>query len=766
VEFCEQRCIEMADILVSPSRYLIDWFVAQGFKLPKNSFVIKNLPPARWQEIGSKNSLPALSEIVFLGKQIELKGVTLFCDAIDSLKLGDEYRVTFLGRPAKVDFQNSLGYIGQRAASWNAKIQFLLEVNTDEILEYCTNSKRLIVIPSYMENSPYVVMECLQAACRFIASDVGGIPELIKHEDWNYTLFQPNTNSLAACILQYLKTPFSPPRPSYAKEYIEESWVTLHKSILSAERVLPEHVARRKVSVCIAHHNRPHLVLRAIESILFQQDVELEIVVVDDGSSEINMEALSFVREKVKFENIRWVFTSNEGLSHARNAAAEASTSDVLLFVDDDDIVLQGAIGEMLDVMNFTGADIVVGSYRAGLLTERGVSFNNSSSGPTFLGVGPALALSPLINTFGPSFALIKKDCWRAQGGFNTKLQGMYEDWEFYLHAVACGAHLELYSEPSFVYTQHDRQMTKGDRHGKGMERIYAAISNCDVPPIVNAWSIRQLRQDAYNRDNVRVWEKIDHSADSDLIKEINKPANSLDKNIQLLGEFFKKIGKSVEISRNNSNMQVMGAAAKVYLKDATSGENGFIFVATELAKTDVKKCAEYLNQKIPFAHYKSKVWCQLIHLRARCYLRGGEHQKALLDIVDSEDAADYFENIRAFYEYFSVVNNLEKKADYGKKLEELQENFYYEANPDVAHAVSRGEVSSAKVHYQLYGNREGRVWLVSRLWDHLEMNNTDSVDVTSIRRSVDAVLKTQDSSTSPLFKKVRSSDRKSKRLK
>jgi glycosyltransferase involved in cell wall biosynthesis len=93
-----------------------------------------------------------------------------------------------------------------------------------------------------------------------------------------------------------------------------------------------------RISVVIPAFNVEGFVGRAIESVLSQGDPDLQVVVVDDGSTD----ATGAVAEG--FDSVEVVHRANGGLASARNAGAAASTGDAIFFLDADDELLPGAL--------------------------------------------------------------------------------------------------------------------------------------------------------------------------------------------------------------------------------------------------------------------------------------------------------------------------------------------------------------------------------------------------------------------------------------
>ena len=87
------------------------------------------------------------------------------------------------------------------------------------------------------------------------------------------------------------------------------------------------------VSVVIPTHNRAALVVRAIRSVQRQTYQHLEIIVVDDGSTDNTREVV----EELKDRRIRYVrHDTNRGASAARNSGIHSATGDFIAFLDSD----------------------------------------------------------------------------------------------------------------------------------------------------------------------------------------------------------------------------------------------------------------------------------------------------------------------------------------------------------------------------------------------------------------------------------------------
>ena len=113
------------------------------------------------------------------------------------------------------------------------------------------------------------------------------------------------------------------------------------------------------VSIIIPAYNAEKTLTRCVESALNQTYPSIEIIIVDDGSTDETGElikGLATVHHK-----IRVVRQKNRGLSGARNSGMDLAQGDLLFFLDADDYIEPNEVEALCSQMERTGADIVVG---------------------------------------------------------------------------------------------------------------------------------------------------------------------------------------------------------------------------------------------------------------------------------------------------------------------------------------------------------------------------------------------------------------------
>lgn len=106
---------------------------------------------------------------------------------------------------------------------------------------------------------------------------------------------------------------------------------------------------KKTVSIIIPTYNRENYILDCIHSVLNQKcDAELEIIIVDDGSTDNTLEKLNSFKDKIVLSK-KSSDSNEQGASYARNRGISLATGDYITFLDSDDYYLPGHINRMLE---------------------------------------------------------------------------------------------------------------------------------------------------------------------------------------------------------------------------------------------------------------------------------------------------------------------------------------------------------------------------------------------------------------------------------
>jgi len=199
------------------------------------------------------------------------------------------------------------------------------------------------------------------------------------------------------------------------------------------------------VSVVLATYNRGYSLPRAIASVLAQEDVGFELIVVDDASHDNTGDYLATLRDP----RIRTITADcNGGPSAARNLGLKAARAGIVAFLDSDDAYLPHRLAAPLAA--FAGDAGLVCTLSSAIRHDRKHDRKRSREGriPATRLAGPAFEwalICDLIPVEATSIT-VRRDAALAVGGFCERLR-LTEDREFLVRLARHGAAL-LLSKP------------------------------------------------------------------------------------------------------------------------------------------------------------------------------------------------------------------------------------------------------------------------------------------------------------------------------
>jgi glycosyltransferase involved in cell wall biosynthesis len=206
------------------------------------------------------------------------------------------------------------------------------------------------------------------------------------------------------------------------------------------------------VSVVLPVYNGSATLARAIDSVLSQTHRKLELIVVDDGSSE----PADHVIEKYAGESrLRYLRKPNGGVASARNFGVEHSSGDVIAFCDQDDHWLPHKLALQLEALSDPATALVYGWVHV----DGGVKSRDLK--PTLRGS----CFNDLLNRNFMSCCtvIVRKSALLDVGGFDEdrRLSGC-DDWFVWLK-IALKYKIDVTPQTVAVYSLHESNYSKNE---------------------------------------------------------------------------------------------------------------------------------------------------------------------------------------------------------------------------------------------------------------------------------------------------------------
>lgn len=449
IDFMERESVAFADVVVSPSEYLLGWVRANEWRLPKATYVQQYvLSPelwSVWRERGERTAPQPITGLTFFGRLEERKGLALFCDALDvmaSMK-PPRFAVSFLGKSARVAGRDAIGYIEERARHWSFAWQIVSDHDQQGALDLLRQGGRLAVIPSLVDNLPNTVLECLCAGIPFLASRAGGIPEAIAKEDVERVTFPLDPVVLAERLCTALREGMARARPAIDPEQNRDRWVAWHNQRAAATDVsgLEVRAAEPLVSVCLTQPARPQQLRVSLAALQAQSWRNLEIILAVANGGSDRLTELEHLDGTANGPGLRVICRGTGSAQNVRDAAAAHARGDHLLFLDDYAVAKPELVSTMLGVFARSGADVLT-CFLDHYTGERPPADGMGLGWRPFLGAATIPGI--FHNYYGQGIFLLRKEALQRIGGFTPDDRRQCDDWEFLARAVLSGLRLEV----------------------------------------------------------------------------------------------------------------------------------------------------------------------------------------------------------------------------------------------------------------------------------------------------------------------------------
>lgn len=226
------------------------------------------------------------------------------------------------------------------------------------------------------------------------------------------------------------------------------------------------------VSVIIPCYNAERWIAEAIDSCLNQTCPSVEIIVIDDGSTDNSLEIIKSYSNK-----IIWETGENRGGNHARNRGFALSKGKYIQFLDADDYILSEKIARQAKFLENSGVDVVYGDWR---------HRQHLPSGETFLedikisGVQEDILASLLADWWiSPACLLFSREIVKNSGGWDESLE-VGQDRDFFLSVVMSGANVGYQPGCYSVYRRYGKNTVSSSSLTKYLQSHYKIVQRAE----------------------------------------------------------------------------------------------------------------------------------------------------------------------------------------------------------------------------------------------------------------------------------------------
>lgn len=214
------------------------------------------------------------------------------------------------------------------------------------------------------------------------------------------------------------------------------------------------------ISVIIPVYNVEHYLRRCVDSVLHQEKVSLEIILVDDGSTDSSSKICD--EYAANHPEVRCIHTQNAGPATAKNIGYDMALGKYIAFIDSDDEIKSNMFSQMIQLGNLHNADIVCCNYIQ--VDEDGnISHTNYTDKEYVLTQEEALkAILIKDKIYSQCWTKIyKRQTMQENGVRNTEGLKTEEDFIYNIQAFACSKTVCIIDKPLYIYTHRSKSLSK-----------------------------------------------------------------------------------------------------------------------------------------------------------------------------------------------------------------------------------------------------------------------------------------------------------------
>ena len=194
------------------------------------------------------------------------------------------------------------------------------------------------------------------------------------------------------------------------------------------------------ISVIIPVFNREEFIAEAIQSVLNQDYNPIEVLVVDDGSTDRTRKTVEQFGKQV-----RYIFQENSGPANARNTGLNNAAGDFIGFLDADDLWPENRLGNDISILNkYPDLGFVIGCTKQ--VFNRGTKIRSNKKEETTV-------------TLLMGCALLRSSVFKTVGNFDETMK-FGEDLDWFLRAKESGIPFRIIEKISLIYRIHENNMS------------------------------------------------------------------------------------------------------------------------------------------------------------------------------------------------------------------------------------------------------------------------------------------------------------------
>jgi len=248
-----------------------------------------------------------------------------------------------------------------------------------------------------------------------------------------------------------------------------------------------------EVTVVIAAYNAERFIGTTLESVFAQTLTNIEVIVVDDGSTDGTLETLRAVSDR----RLIVLHQKNSGVSTARNAGLAVARAPYIFFLDADDVLLPDALSQMVAALDRMPQRIACFAHHIRIAEDGSKLSTRADLRWKVFPSSDTLRHLVAKNFIVCGAICIRTDAARAVRGFNPTLK-LAEDWEFWCRLAALGDFAAMSDHVVLLYRQRFNSANyrlRKSRLRPNLAAIDAVFSNPAIRQKFSSVELKRLRR-------------------------------------------------------------------------------------------------------------------------------------------------------------------------------------------------------------------------------------------------------------------------------
>lgn len=232
------------------------------------------------------------------------------------------------------------------------------------------------------------------------------------------------------------------------------------------------------LTIIVPVYNTSKYLKRCIDSLLKQSNSEIQILLIDDGSTD-NSEEILKQYEKENPEIIRYYKKDNSGIADTRNYGISKAEGKYIMFVDSDDYIKENLIEDLKQHMI---KDIDLIKFKLERVKENGQVIQKVN-GPTFDNLSGEEAFNILafsdVLLDSPCVYVFKKELF-TKNNFKFKVGTEHEDFGLIPLVILKAKKVTSIDNYGYSYVQSENSITRNENYEKTLKKFNDALSHYD----------------------------------------------------------------------------------------------------------------------------------------------------------------------------------------------------------------------------------------------------------------------------------------------